>query len=218
MHLSSRAPAFLLLVLVVLAAALLIAGYGVAVGVGVLAGLVLGLATILAFLAMRPQTSGGSSYAFLSPTPDQRQSGQERVERHHHDWMRVAGVDASALRRVIAVGASVEAGGANAELVAVEIREDGGIAAVVTHTRPPVGQTGHFVDVTVTDDAGTEYAAAGQGSGGGSIGASRYDIRFAPAPPSGARVLTVRIDAFIAPFPGPLERHDGPWEFRIPLA
>ena len=101
--------------------------------------------------------------------------------------------------------------------MAVEIREDGGIAAIVTHTRPPVGQTGHFVDVTVTDDAGTEYASAGQGSGGGSIGASRYDIRFAPAPPSDARVVTIRIDAFVAPFPGPAERHEGPWEFRIPL-
>ena len=41
MSVASRLPAFLLLGLVVVATALLIAGYGVAVGVGVVAGLVL---------------------------------------------------------------------------------------------------------------------------------------------------------------------------------
>lgn len=109
------------------------------------------------------------------------------------------------------------AGGARVELVAVEIREDGGIATIVAHTRPPVGQTGHFVEVSVADDAGTEYVAAGQGSGGGNLGTSRYDVRFAPAPPSDVHTLTIRIDSFVAPFPVPEERLDGPWEFRIEL-
>ncbi len=217
MHLSSRAPAFLLLGLIVLAAALLIAGYGVAVGVGVIAGMLLGLAAILAFLAMRPQTSSGSSFAFLSPNPDQQQSGRVWIERHHSDWMRVAGVDASALRRVLAIGTGVEAGGARVELVAIEIREDGGIAAIVTHTRPPVGQTGHFVVLTVTDDVGTEYAAAGQGSGSANVGTSRYEVRFAPVPPQHAAALTIHIDSFVAPYPIPEFQLDGPWEFRIPL-
>jgi hypothetical protein len=217
MSVSSRAPAFVLLGLIVLAAALLIAGYGAAVGVGVLAGMALGLAAILAFLAMRPQTSGASSIAFLSAKPDQRQSGQEQIERHHHDWMRVAGVDASALHRVIAIGTGVEAGGARVEVIAIEIREDGGIAVFVAHTHPPVGQTGHIVEVTVSDDAGTPYASAGQGSGGWNSGTSRYEVRFAPAPPAGARDLEIRINAFIAPFPGPGERLEGPWEFRIAL-
>lgn len=64
MSVTSRLPAFALLGLVVLAAALLVAGYGAAVGIGVLAGMLLGLGSILAFLAMRPHTSGGSSYSF----------------------------------------------------------------------------------------------------------------------------------------------------------
>lgn len=218
MHIVSRAPAFLLLGLVVLAAALLIAGYGAAVGVGVIAGLLLGVAAILAFLAMRPQTSGGSTYwlgSAASPSP--RPPGQELIERHHHDWMRVAGVDASALHRVIPIGTSVEAGGVRVEVVAVELREDGGIATIAAYTRPPIGQAGHFVAVSVTDDAGTRYAAAGQGSGGGNVGTSRYDIRFAPAPPSEAGAITIRIDSFAAPFPAPATQLDGPWEFRLKL-
>ena len=214
----SRLPAFLLIGLVVLAAALLIAGYGAAVGVGVIAGMLLGLAAMLAFLAMRPQSSG-ASFRWLDSRsgPSQRPPGQELLERHHHDWMRVAGVDASELRRVIAVGAEVEAGGARVELVAIEVREDGGVSTVVTHTRPPVGQTGHFADVMVSDAAGTDYVAAGQGSGGGGAGTSRYDIRFSPAPPPEARVLTIRITAFDSPFPIPEQRVVGPWEFTIQL-
>ena len=86
--------------------------------------------------------------------------------------MRVAGVNAGALRRVIAAGSSVEAGGARVELVALEIREDGGIATIVAHSRPPVGYAGHFAEVTVSYDAGTTYVASGSGSGGSSPGAS----------------------------------------------
>jgi hypothetical protein len=217
-HLSSRVPGFLLLGLVVLAAGLLIAGYGAAVGAGLIAGMLLGLAVMLALLAMRPQTSGGSSYWFgSSTTSPSMPPGQELIQRHHQDWMRVAGVDASALRRVIAVGAEVEAGGARVELVAVEIREDGGVSTLVAHTRPPVGQPGHFVDVAVADEAGTAYVAAGQGSMSGGSGTSRYDVRFAPTPPSAARFLTIRIGAFDSPFPVPEQRVEGPWEFRIPL-
>jgi hypothetical protein len=217
MSIASRLPAILLLGLVVLAAALLIAGYGAAIGIGVIAGMLLGLGAILAFLAMRPHTSGGSSISLLSSSGSPAQSDHERIQRQHLAWMRVAGVDASALRHVLAAGEMVEAAGVRVELIAVEIREHGGVAMMIAHTHPPVGQTGHFVEVTVTDDARTEYAAAGQGSGGGNVGTNRYDVRFAPAPPSGATVLTIRIESFTAPYPVPEEQIDGPWEFRIPL-
>lgn len=60
MSIGSRLPAFALLVLVLLVAALLIAGLGVAVAVGIIAGLLLGLANILAFLALNSRSSGGS--------------------------------------------------------------------------------------------------------------------------------------------------------------
>jgi hypothetical protein len=219
MNVASRLPTVFLISLVLVATTLLIAGYGIPVGIGVVAGALLGGTWIAALLALHPRTSGGATYRFggLTTGPLQRPPGQELLERHHHDWMRVAGVDASALRRVIAVGAEVEAGGAQVELVAIEVREDGGVSTVATHTRPPVGPTGHFADVVVSDDAGSDYVAAGQGSGGGGTGTSRYDVRFSPAPPPEARVLTIRIAAFDSPFPIPEQRVVGPWEFTVQL-
>lgn len=215
---ASRAPTVFVVGIVLLTTVLLVAGFGVQIGIGVIVGALLGVAWIGALLAMNPRTSGGAGYVSWSGAGSSaRPPGHEVIERYHRDWMRVAAVDASELRRVIAVGRSVQAADVRAELVAVEIREDGGVAGIVTHTRPPVGQTGHFVEVTVTDDRGTEYAAAGQGSGGGGTGASRYDIRFSPTPPSDASVLTLRVASFTAPFPGPVERLTGPWEFEIRL-
>jgi hypothetical protein len=219
MRIVSRAPSIILLGLVMVATALLIAGFGAPVGIGVIVGMLVGAAVILALVGMNPQTRSASWYGGFSsgavsgpPQPD-----QAAIQRHHREWMRVAGVDAGALRRVIPVAAAVEAGGARVELVAVELREDGGLAILVSHTRPPVGQVGHVVTVSATDDAGTDYAAAGQGSGGINVGTSRFEVRFAPAPPSGAGLLTLRIDAFVDPFAslaGPLH---GPWEFRVEL-
>jgi hypothetical protein len=216
MSVASRLPAFLLLGLVLLAAALLTAGYGVAVGVGVIAGLVLGGAVILAFMAMNPRS--GSSVGFGTwgtRGGSLDQPDHELIERHGRNSMRVAGVDAGALRRVIPFGDAVEAGGALVELIVLEIREDGCIATLVAHTRPPMRPVGHFVEVTVSDDAGTTYVASGQGLGG--PWASRHEIRFAPAPPAGARVLTIQIESFVDPFPGPSVELRGPWEFRITL-
>jgi hypothetical protein len=218
MSVASRLPAFLLLGLVLVVAALLIAGYGVAVGVGVMAGLVLGGAVILAFLAMNPRS--GSSVGFRtwgqgggSPSGP----AMALLEHHGRDSMRVAGVDAGALRRVIPLGEAVEAGGARVELVALEIREDGCIATLVAHTRPPVGSVGHFVEVAVSDDVASAYVASGQGSGGSGPGASRHEIRFAPTPPESARTLTIRIESFVDPFPGPSVELRGPWEFSVTL-
>lgn len=217
MTVGSRIPSFLLLGLVLVAAALLIAGYGAAVGTGVIVGMLLGAAVILAFLGLNPRSGGGSSNSWRSSDGPSNQPDQAMIQRHHQEWMRVAGVDASALRRVIAAGAAVDARGARVELVAVEIREDGGIATLVTHTRPPIGQVGHVVAVSVTDDAGTDYAASGQGSGGSNLGTSRHEVRFAPAPSPSARVLTLRIDSFVDPFAGRAVPLDGPWEFRVDL-
>jgi len=216
MYMTTRLPAFLLLGLVLLVAALLIAGLGVAVGVGVIAGFLLGLANILAFLALRSRSRGGS-VAWLSRGGPPNQPDHDLIQRFGRDSMRVAGVDASALRQVISVASSAEAGGVHVELVALEIREDGAIAMIVAHTRPPVGNVGHFAEVTVSDDAGTVYVASGQGTGGSGPGTSRQEIRFAPAPPEGARTLTLRIEAFMDPFPGPAVELKGPWEFRVEL-
>jgi hypothetical protein len=208
--------------LVLIAAALLVTGYGVAVGVGVIAGLLLGATSMLAVIALSSRRSGGSSYGFLSSGSRSRNwsandPDHELIQRHGHDSMRVMGVDAGALRRVIAVGRKVEAGGAHVELTAVEIRENGGVATLVTHTPPPVGSVGPFVEVDVSDDTGGVYVASGQGSGGSGAGTSRHEIRFAPAPPDGARILILHIVRFLNPFPGPTTQLDGPWEFKVEL-
>jgi hypothetical protein len=216
MSISSRLPAFLLLGLVVLVAVLLIAGLGVAVGVGIIAGIVLGLANILAFLALSSR-SHGSSVVWMSRSGPANRPDQDLLQRHGRDSMRVASVDAGALHRVIALGNSVEAGGARVELVALEVREDGGIVTLVVHTRPPVGYVGHFVEAAVSDDVGTAYVASGQGSGGSGPTASRHEVRFAPAPPDGAHMLTLHVSSFADPFPGPAVQLDGPWEFQVAL-
>jgi len=219
MSVASRVPAFLLLGLVLVATALLIAGYGLPVGIGVITGLLLGSAVVLAFLGLSSRSRGGAGFTWLSPDVPANQPDHELIQRHGRDSMRVAGVDAGALRRVIPLGDAVEAGGTRVELVALEIREDGAIATLVAHTRPPGGPVGHFVEVTVSDDAGTAYVASGQGSGGANPGTSRHEIRFAPAPPEGTRTLTLRIEAFMDPFPFPGRAIQlrGPWEFRVTL-
>jgi len=218
MSVASRVPAFLLLGLVVVAAALLVAGYGVPVGIGVITDLLLGVALILAFVGLRPRASGspwfGTWGARSGPV---RQPDAALMERHGRDAMRVAGVDEGALRWMVAVGSSTEARGVRVELIAVEIREDGGLATLVAHKRPPVGFVGHLVEVMVSDDAGTAYVASGQGSGGSSPSASRHEIRFSPAPPEGAHVLTFCIASFADPFPTRSVGLDGPWEFRVAL-
>lgn len=215
MSVVSRLPGLVLLAVVLVAAGLLIAGYGLAVGVGVIAGLILGSSVVLVVLVMGQRSRGAVGFSTSDGSPDQ--SAQLLMERHGRDSMRVAGVDQGILRRVIAVGTAADAGGARVELVAVEIREDGGIATLVAHVRPPLGYVGQIIEAAVEDDAGTSYVASGQGSGGSSPGATRHEIRFSPAPPETARVLTVRIEQFADPFRGRSEPLHGPWEFHVAL-
>lgn len=213
----SRLPALVLLVLVVVAAALLVAGWGVAVGVGVFVGLVLGLVNILAAMAIAQRTGGSASFSWLRAGPNPTEPDHAMLERHGRDSMRVVGIDAGNLRRVIAVSASVEAGGVRLELIAVELREDGGLATLVAHTRPPIGPAGQFMEVRVSDDAETAYVAAGQGIGGSGPTTTRHELRFAPAPPETARVLTLRVERFVDPFSSGATPIEGPWTFEIPL-
>jgi hypothetical protein len=215
MTLGSRLPGVLLLAVVIAAGTLLIAGFGGPVGIGVLVGVALGLAAVLASVAMRPGSSGVSF-----SVPGTQFSGSEPdhtlIERHGRDFMRVAGVDSGALNRVLAIGTSVEAGGVRVELVALELRDNGVIGLLVAHSRPPVGQVGHFATVKVRDDLDTAYIAAGQGTGG-STGTARHEVRIAPAPPAAARLLTLTVESFADPFPGSASTIEGPWSFEIDL-
>ena len=213
----SRLPALVLLVLVVVAAALLVAGWGIAVGIGVFVGLVLGFTAILVVMAIAQRSGGSASFAWMKAGPNQTEPDHALLERHGRDSMRVAAIDAGELRRVIAVGASVETGGVRLELIAVELRTDGGLATLVAHTRPPVGPVGHIVEVRVSDDAETAYVAAGQGMGGSGPTATRHEVRFAPAPPDRAEVLTISVDRFVEPFPSGAIPVEGPWTFEVRL-
>jgi hypothetical protein len=217
MAIGSRLPALVLLVLVIAAASLLVAGWRVPVGVGVLTGLVLGFVAILAAMAIAQRSGGSVSFSSMRPAPHQAEPGLALLEKHGRDSMRVVGVDAGDLQRVIAVGAAVEAGGVRLELIAVELRTDGGLATFVGQTRPPIGPPGHFAEVRVSDDANTAYVAAGQGMGGPTPTTTRHEVRFAPAPPEAAAVLSITIDRFIDPFPSGALPIEGPWTFEISL-
>jgi hypothetical protein len=217
MTFASRLPALVLLVLVVVAAALLVAGLGVAVGVGVFVGLVLGFVAILAALAIAQRSGGSVSFSSLRAASNQTEPDHALLEKHGRDSMRVVGVDAGDLQRVIAVGAAVEAGDVRLELIAVELRTDGGLATLVAQTRPPIGPVGHFAEVRVSDDADTAYVAAGQGMGGPTPTTTRHEVRFAPAPPEAAAVLSITIDRFVDPFPSGALPIEGPWTFDIGL-
>jgi len=219
----SAIPSIVLLGLLVTTAILLIAGYGVPVGVGFTVGLLLGtLAAALTWLWLRSAAPGSRSITFgthsvLSSEP---QADFAEMERFGRAMSRLAGVEQTALRRVIAIGQAATTGEVRVELIALEQREAGGLLSVAVHSPPPIAPAGSQAEVSVTDDAGTEYVAASSGGGMSSPGWSRQEIRFAPAPPATATTLVVRIDAFAEPFfgrAGTLERLDGPWEFRVPL-
>jgi hypothetical protein len=193
---------------------LLVAGWGVAVGVGVFIGLVLGFVAFLAAMAIAQRSGGSASFTSFRAASYQAEPDHAVLEKHGRDSMRVVGIDAGDLRRVIAVGAAVEAGGVRLELIAVELRTDGGLATFLAQTRPPIGAVGHFAEVRVSDDAGTAYVAIGQGMGGPTPTATRHEIRFAPAPPEAAAVLSITIDRFIDPFPSDAIPVEGPWTFE----
>lgn len=73
-----------------------------------------------------------------------------------------------------------------------------------------------MVNVTVTDDVGTQYQALGQGQGGGP-GRMRYEVTVIPAVPKVSRRLSVRIDGFSDPFQGARRTPAGPWAFTVTL-
>jgi len=214
MHSSGRPVLGLLVVgLAVVAAVLLLAGFGVAVGAGLLVGVFLGLAAVgVAMVAARRNPSARWSVS-LSPTDEARPT---LLREFGHAITRVADVDSGTLTGVLPIGAEATTNGVRLEVIAVELRTDGGIVSLVTHTRPPAAPPGPFAEVHVTDDAGTEYVAAVQGNGGSSPSIARYELRFSPAPPAAATELRIRITRFMDPFPEtPHAPVEGPWSFTV---
>jgi hypothetical protein len=206
---------FLVIALVIVAAVLLIAGLGVAVGAGVLVGVALGF---IAFGGVMFLTRRDGSFGWSSSATPSLEAHAASLQEYGLTSARVADVGSGALTRVIPVSAEVEAGGVRVELIALELRTDGGIGALATHTRPPGAPPGFFAEANVTDDAGTEYVAAVQGGGQSSPSHARFELRFAPPPPPTARTITIAIRRFMDPFPSSSRPIAGPWSFTIFLA
>ena len=152
---------------------------------------------------------------WTNAVPGQAPDDFDLFRRYGESYARVADVDSGELEGMVAVGDEVDAAGIRVQLVFLELRTNGGIATLATHTRPPVAVPGHFVDVAVRDEAGTQFTAAGQSIGGNTPSTARFEVRFAPAP-SGS-TLTIHIERFVGPFPGDRSTIDGPWTVVIPL-
>ncbi|MBF6605900.1 MAG: hypothetical protein IVW53_10005 [Chloroflexi bacterium] len=207
------------LALAFLAAGLLLVGYGVPVGIGLLVGLVFGVtlgAVGLLWLGGGPGRSiGPFATTWLTSSASE---GPVELPDWVRDSERVTGVDIGPLRRILVVGQTAASGGASIELTTIELRDTGGVAIAVVHTAPPDARSpGPFARVTLIDDVGTTYVAAAEISGSAPF-VARLAIRFAPAPPIVAARLTVRIEEFADPFSGREPRRlAGPWSFVVPL-
>ena len=205
---------------VLLAATRVLVGYGVPVGVGLFVGLALGFGVGLVgvlWLGAGPGRTVGSGGVTFFRT-DNLTSGPPQFPDWFQDGARTAAVEMTALRRIVAVGQMTEVEAIRIEITALELREEGGVALAVAYTEPPDARPlGPFARISVRDDVGTTYAAGSEGNGGSQF-ATRLTIRFAPAPPEAAGELTIRIEEFVNPFPGPARRQVvGPWVFVVPL-
>lgn len=211
-----RIVGLLFLALVIVAVTLLIAGYGVAVGVGALAGLVLGfVAGTLGVLWLgrgsgRSITFGGMEWSSESGRPTAELMAEMR------ELGEISSVDTGPIRSVLPVLASAEAGGLDVELVTVEVHEAGLSLTLDVASRPGTLPPASMARVSVSDDAGTGYRASAQGQGG-FPGRMRYAVTAIPTPPPAATRLEITIERFLDPFPGGRQQASGPWRFSVAL-
>jgi hypothetical protein len=211
-----RLLGLLFLALVVLAIGLLIVGYGVPVGVGALAGLVLGfLAGTVGALWLgrgsgRSITFGGVEWSSESaqPTAALMAEMQELGE--------ISSVDLGPIRSVLPVLARAEAGGLDIDLVTVEVHEAGLAMTLDVVSRPGTLPPASMARVLVSDDTGTTYRASAQGQGG-LLSRMRYAVTAIPAPPPAATRLEITIERFYDPFSGGRQQESGPWTFSVAL-
>lgn len=203
---------------VIAAIVALVAGYGVPVGIGALAGFILGaLAGIIGALwlirgAGRSLSLGGATWSSADRSgevqPIEMAQMRERSE--------LLQVDLGPIRTVLPALSTVDAEGYELQLVATEVHEGGLTILVDVRSQPGSLPPGFWADVTVRDAAGTPFRASGQ-CNGGAPNPMRYSIAVVPAPPAEARRLDLVIERFIDPFPGAGRRTHGPWHFVIEL-
>lgn len=208
-----------ILVVVLGAVGLLIAGYGVAVGLGALAGLVLGFAAgTLGSLWLwrgsgRSVTVGGMAWSSDRPMAELM---ADDLMAEMRDLGEISGVDLGTIRSVMPVLATTEASGLSVQLVTIEQHEAGLELTFEVHAQPGTLPPASMARVAMADDIGTVYRASAQGQGG-SAGQMRYQVTAIPAVPPAATRLDVRIERFLDPFPGGRHAALGPWGFSVPL-
>jgi hypothetical protein len=216
-----RIPALLFLAVVIVAIAALLVGYGVPVGVGALAGLLLGATAGAVGVLWLGRGSGRSvNIAGMSWSSDvawqslQAESPNEDMVTRMHELSEVFAVDLGRTRSIQPVLATSEANGLALELLALEACEAGATLTLDVRALPGSMPPPSMAEVAVTDDLGTPYRAAGQGHSG-SAGRSRYEVRAIPAIPPAARELSVRIERFVDLYPGAPRPAAGPWSFVV---
>jgi hypothetical protein len=199
---------------------LLIAGYGVPVGLGALAGMVLGfLAGALGLLWLGTGSGRSVSFGRMNWSSEGEWSSDQptaelMAEVLELDEMR--GVEVGATQSVTPVLETVEAGGLSVQLVTIEQNEFGLTMTVAVRTHPGAIPPASMARVSVADDIATSYRAFAQGQGD-PVGAMRYVILAIPAFPRSATRLEVAIERFIDPFPGGRRGNAGPWTFSVAL-
>ena len=174
----------------------------------------------------------GTTYAFGtgrwgSPLVRSRdQMPPAELEQLRRAVDQLVGIDTSALREVIGVGASSTQGEVTVELIAIEIREEGCRGILRYRSVIEIDESRPFTrfgepEVTVTDGVGTHYET-GLASWSGSTSGGEAGFHFAPPPPNDAGPLTITINRFREsrlppghPFSGPPEGISGPWTFVV---
>jgi len=202
------------------AIALLLAGYGVIVGLGALVGLILGsLAGMLSGLWLgrgsgRSVNLGGYSWSSESELRSAPPSDELLAEMR--DTSEISSVDLGPIRAVRSVLATAEAGGLIVQLVSIEEHEAGSSMTFDVRARPGAYRSASWARVIVTDDLGTDYRAAGNAQSG-DMNWMRYRVSVIPAAPPTATRLDIRIERFFDPFPSGGRAALGPWPFSVSL-
>jgi hypothetical protein len=210
----NRVFSVVVIALVLGTVALLVAGYGVAVGLGALAGLIIGsVAGSLGLLWLARGPGRSITFGTMDWSSD-RPSVELMSEMH--DLAEVGSIDIGRARSVRPVLERTTVGGLEVEFVAVEWHEGGLLLTFEVRSAPGIPLPTGMVRMAVSDDAGTAYRAGGNGQGGWP-GRMRYEATAVPLPPAAATRLAVAIERFLDPFPGGRATATGPWEFAVDL-
>jgi hypothetical protein len=214
----SRIPGIVIFAVVIGAAALLVAGYGFAVGVGVIVGLLLGAGAGLVGTIWLVRGPGReihlASYAWDSSRGTE--TNMAVLQSEMQELTEVLGVDIGMTRAVLPVIATVEDHGLAVQLVSVEIHEAGATFTLDVRALPGSPPPPSFAQATVSDVLGTLYRTSGQAQGGGPSG-MRFQVVVIPRPAPSVPALSIRIDRFVDPFPGDRRVAGGPWSFDVAL-